>query len=448
VIYQIFLDRFHPGTPDGAWQHHESPGSIHGGTLRGVRQALSYLDDLGVSCLWLSPITPSPSYHRYDTTDYFSVDPTLGGLDDLRALVEDAHRRDMRVLLDFVPSHCSWDHPAFRSAQQSETAPTASWFTFEERPDRYRCFLGYAPSLPSINTQDPAARAHLIDSAVRWLTDFGVDGFRIDHAIGVGMDFHVALRTAMHAARPDSFTVGEATDTPDSLRRYRNRLDAVLDFPLARALRLTFGRGDWNVAAFDTFLNAYEWYMDAGPGRLSFLDNHDMNRFLFLAGDQVSRLKLAALCQFTLAGPPIIYAGTEIGMSQEQAIEAADMGGDVEARRDMPWDEAQWNQELRTFYRSLITLRRQYPALRAGVRRTIHVDPRRNTYVYARSVDGESEPGSMLIALNLGSEPAAITLPTKPADWQMALITGSEARPSGDHVHLSPVSGAVLLAVD
>jgi glycosidase len=446
VIYQIFLDRFHPGTPNGRWQHDGDPRGLHGGTLRGVLQALPYLDDLGVTCLWLSPLCASPSYHRYDTTDFYAIDPALGSADDLRALVRDAHQRGMRVLLDFVPAHCSWHHPAFRRAQESEEAPTASWFTFERRPDRYRMFLGMVSSLPSINTQDPGARAHLVDNAVFWLTQFDVDGFRVDHAIGASMDFYVALRRAMRAAKPDSFTVGEATDTPDSLRRYRNRLDAILDFPLADAFRLTFGRGDWSVATFDTFLTAYERYMDTGPGRLSFLDNHDMNRFLFVAGNQVERLKLAALCQFTLPPPPIVYYGSEVGMSQELAIEAVDMGGDTEVRRDMQWDESRWNQELRDFYRGLIALRTRHHVLRDGVRRTIHVDGERNRYAYLRSRGDEIGPGDILVALNLGVEWWSVSLSDGSAGWRTIVSTANEVPEDQNHVALPPLSAVALLA--
>ncbi len=135
VIYHILLDRFRIG---GAAQFatDADPQGIHGGTLRGVRDALPYLADLGVTCLWLSPLCASPSYHRYDATDYNAVDPILGSKDALRALTDAAHDRHMRVLMDFAPSHCSWEHSAFRAAQQDPAADTADWFTFEQWPDR------------------------------------------------------------------------------------------------------------------------------------------------------------------------------------------------------------------------------------------------------------------------------------------------------------------------
>ncbi|HEY7983791.1 MAG TPA: alpha-amylase family glycosyl hydrolase, partial [Ktedonobacterales bacterium] len=385
VIYQIFLDRFHPGTADGAFAAGREARATHGGTLDGVRLALPYLGELGVNCLWLSPIGPAETFHRYDTLDYFHVDPALGGDDALRHLVEAAHARGMRIMLDFVPNHASWHHPAFLAAQRDPFAPTASWFTFTERPNRYRTFLQTVPHLPALNTDDPGARAHLIGSAVHWLRDMGVDAFRLDHAIGPTMDFWVALRAATRAVAPECFTVGEATDTPDSLRRFRGRLDAVLDFPLARALRHTFARRDWSVELFDSFLTAYSAYMASGPGLVSFLDNHDMDRFLWVAGNHAARLKLAALCQFTLEAPPTVYYGTEIGLTQQADAEDSPIG-DAEARADMPWDAARWDRDLLDFYRALVYLRRSQAAVRRGTWRTLHVDGAAGTYAYLRTL--------------------------------------------------------------
>jgi glycosidase len=120
----------------------------------------------------------------------------------------------------------------------------------------------------------------------------------------------------------------------------------VLDFPPAHALRQTFALRRWTVSQLDAFLTCYDRYMTEGPGRLSFLDNHDMNRFLFMAGGRVDRLKLAALCQFTLTPTPVIYYGTEIGLSQALDKEAHGFGGDAEVRADMPWNEIAWNSDL------------------------------------------------------------------------------------------------------
>jgi glycosidase len=446
VVYHIFLDRFHPGTPDGRWIGGPGPTEIHGGTLRGVKEVLPYLHDLGVSCLWLSPLTASPSYHRYDTTDYYTVDPALGSNEDLHALVDAAHERGMRIIMDFVPTHCSWEHPAFRDAQRSAEAPTAPWFTFEARPDNYRMFSGLVPSMPLIDSQDDGARAHLVESAVRWIRDYDVDGFRVDHAIGVGMDFYIALREAMVDIKHDAFTVGEAIDTPDCMRRYRNHLDAVLDYPLCRALTRTFAEGQWDVRRFTSFLTAHQEYMREAPGRLSFLDNHDLNRFLFLAGGNVDHLKLAALCQFTLSATPIIYYGTEIGFSQEKDKDAGGWGGDSELRRDMPWSPDEQNLELRSFYRQLIQLRRQKPVLWHGTYRTDHVDNGNSTFSYIRSLsDGDEE--EVLTVCNLGNAPAPVRLPDGGRVWRCLLSSRGGVQIQEGCVLLPPMSGSILARV-
>lgn len=406
VIYQIFLDRFRTSESDGAFPANSDPQAFHGGTLRGVCSALPYLADLGVTCLWLSPINPAESYHRYDATDYYNVDPRLGTNEDLKELTNQAHALGMRVLLDFVPCHISWHHPAFVAAQRDQHAPSFDWFTFEQWPDRYRCFLETVPSLVSLRTESEGARNHIIGSAVQWMRDYGVDGFRLDHAIGHGMDFWTAFRRATRAVSPDVFSVGEVTDTPDSLVRYRGKLDGVLDFPLASALRHTFGVGNWHVRKFDSFLYAYEQYMASGPGRVSFLDNHDMNRFLFVADNDIERLKMAALCQFTLGAIPVIYYGTEVGMSQEM------FDGDVEARRDMPWKQDSWNLDLLSFYQALTRMRHARPVLCQGRRHTVHLNEKQQTYAYLRTQGEGAEPGSgdVLVLFNLSDTSQTIPL--------------------------------------
>jgi glycosidase len=444
VIYHIFLDRFHPG-PERRFQDGARPDGIHGGTFRGVEHALPYLAELGITCLWLSPIGPAPSYHRYDATDYFSVDPALGTGDDLRALVDAAHDRGMRVLLDFVPSHLSSDHPAFRAAVSDPDAPTRSWFVFYEWPDTYRNFLEVVPQLPSVNTEDPGGRRHIIDSALYWVRQAGIDGFRLDHAIGHGMDFWTELRDALAAERDDLVTIGEVTDTPDAVRRYRGRLTDILDFPLAGALRQAFGTRAWSVADLHGFLEAYETYMQDGPGRVSFLDNHDMDRFSWVAGNDAGRLKQALLCQFSLLPPPVIYYGSEIALRQSRSIEDSPIG-DAEVRQDMVWDPALWDRELLSFYRAAVGLRRGVPSLRDGARHLLHLDGLAGTYAYLRSAAGNTTPriGDVVVAFNLGNRPAALALP--PAAYQPLLRTGDAVTADRAILHLPPDS-AVWLGV-
>jgi glycosidase len=270
----------------------------------------------------------------------------------------------------------------------------------------------------------------------------------MDHAIGPSMDFWVALRTALCSTNVETFTVGEATDTPDCLRRYRQRLDAILDFPLAQALRRTFALRDWDLDAFNGFLNTYEPYMQEGPGRVSFLDNHDMNRFLFLAGGETQWLKLAALCQFTLAPAPTIYYGTEIGLSQTHDLSERGFGGDAQARQNMPWTEERWDHDLLSFYSDLTRLRRDHEVLVDGPRQTLHLDAASATYAYVR---GTVEPVSsgLLIVFNLGDLERSLTFPALTGGQGPRILLSAGEPPRlgasvGVNISVAPRSGAVI----
>lgn len=433
VIYHIFLDRYHPGNENGRFAAGLDPNARHGGTLRGVTRTLPYLADLGINCIWLSPLNISHTYHRYDATDLFVIDPDLGTNDDLRDLIEQAHERGIRVILDFVPSHISRHHPAFQAAQTDANAETASWFVFTEWPDKYRCFLNVYPLLVSLDTNSATARQHLIENALYWINEFGMDGFRLDHVIAHGMDFWVEFRMALQGAKPDVVTIGEATDSADALQRYRGRLTHILDFPLATALRQTFGTEQWSVTQFDQFLQNYGRFMEDGPGRASFLDNHDMNRFRFVAGGSAARLKMAALCQFTLAPTPIIYYGTEVGLSHEVDRDAAENGGDHHLRADMPWDESEWDQDLLHFYRQLIRLRHEEAALRNGRIKRIHLNADAQAVAY--------QCGGLVAAFNLSDSEQY--LPLKGAA-EVVLTTGGQPVVREDGIVLAGNTAVIL----
>lgn len=439
VIYHIVLDRFRNDSPDGVFAPGLGPQDQHGGTLRGVLNALPYLSELGVNCLWLSPLGPSDSYHRYDQRDFFAVDPKLGTLDDVRALVAAAQARGMRLILDYVPSHASYLMPEFVAAQQDAAAPSASWFVFDEWPHKYRSFLGMVPSLVSFNGNDEGLRRYLIDSARFWLCEMGFDGLRLDHAVGHGTDFWVAFSTALEEAKPDVAIFGEVTETPDVLRRYAGRLQGVLDFPLAQILRMSFGRGDWDVTELGGALAAYTQFMQNGPGRVAFIDNHDMDRFLFVAGNDVRRLKLAALCLFTLPVPPTLYYGTEIGLTQLQDKDAGGYGGDHVIRGDMPWNPAQWNTELLAFFTDLIGLRHQQPALRTGHWQSLLPDPAQQVYGYTLEQDGTH----LLVLFNLGETRQQVPLAAGQT-CSLLFSTQTSVSVSADGVSLDGLAGVVL----
>ena len=353
VIYQVFVDRFYPGQ-GRAWQQMTDLGGICGGTLWGVAEQLDYIADLGADCIWLSPIFVSPSHHGYDATDLRHVEPRLGGDAALRTLVDAAHKRGIRVLLDYACNHISDQHEIFRSALAEPDSPYRAWFTFDDSPVGYRTFFG-VPSMPQLNHAYPPARDWLIDIARYWLREFDVDGYRLDYANGPGPDFWTDFWTACKETRPDSFCFGEVIDAPDVQRRYVGRLDGCLDFHLGDMLRRTFALGVRTEADLARFLPRHAAFFPADFLMPTFLDNHDMDRFLFIAREDKAALRRAAAAQMRLPGPPIIYQGTEIGLEQRTSKDAG-LGLEVN-RVPMVWG-AEQDGDLLAFYQDLIRMRR------------------------------------------------------------------------------------------
>jgi cyclomaltodextrinase / maltogenic alpha-amylase / neopullulanase len=355
VIYQIFVDRFYPG--DGRkWLQPKDLMGFYGGTLWGVSEKLDYLSALGVTCIWLTPIFPSPTHHGYDATDYMHVEPRLGGDEALRGLVKDAHSRGMRVLLDLAASHTSNQHPYFVEAQQDAKSPYREYFTFDANdPLGYRTFFG-VESMPSINLQSPAARAWMCEIAQYWLREFDVDGYRLDHANGPGPDFWADFQAACKAVKSDCFCFGEVVETPDVLREYIGRLDGLLDFHVEDALRKTYAFTTMSEKELERFVERHYAYFPSEFIMPTFLDNHDMDRFLYVAKGDKTALRRAAAAQMRLPNPPIIYYGTEVGLSQNQGKNDQGWGLEV-SRLPMLWGEAQ-DHSLLMFYKGLITARR------------------------------------------------------------------------------------------
>ncbi len=356
IIYQVFVDRFYPG--DGRpWLEPATLGGFYGGTLWGVRDKLDYIQDLGVTCIWLTPTWRSDSHHGYDPIDYTQTEPRLGGDEALHALIEAAHARGLRVLLDMVCNHLSDQAPQFQDALHDPKSAYRGWFTFDESPVGYRSFFG-VPTMPQINTADPEARRWLCDIARYWLREFDIDGYRLDYANGPGPDFWSDFRAACRSEKPDCFCFGEIVDQPASILPYIGRLDGCLDFHVGEALRKTYAYGVWTEDDFARFLERHNAYFEDNGDfiRPTFLDNHDMDRFLFAAGGDQAALRRAAAVQMKLPGPPIIYYGSEVGLSQPYSKE--DGFGLEASRAPMRWDDQQ-DHDLLAYYRALIAARRK-----------------------------------------------------------------------------------------
>jgi glycosidase len=395
LCYHVMIDRFAK-----SGETLPPPGdatALYGGTLDGIREHIDHIATLSCNVLWLSPVHQSPSHHGYDHEDFLAVEPRYGGDAALVRLVQAAHSRGMRVLLDFVPNHTGRGHHLFRDAIEKD-GDDAAYYRFWQWPHYYRCF-GDVITLPELDTGDDRVQQHLVRAAQHWLTAYGVDGIRCDHVAGVDPAFWVELRRGLRQVKPESLVLGEATGVPDWLARYAGRLDAIFDFDLAYYLRQSLARGRMSAEAFAGWLDAHE---NAYPGLAlaTLMDNHDMNRFLWMAGGNAERLKLAATLLLTLPGMPVIYYGTEVGLSQRHdgAMENA------EARLPMLWGGDQDHEVLEHFQR-LGRMRRESLALRRGARRTVLAD--REVFAYERVVGDES----VLVALNFSEQSQRRELP-------------------------------------
>ncbi|MHB8908570.1 MAG: alpha-amylase family glycosyl hydrolase [Syntrophales bacterium] len=376
IIYHLLIDRF-----AGVTSADRLRPEFLGGNLRAVVEKLPYLDELGINTLWLSPFCKTSAYHGYHVTDFLSIEPRFGTLADLRNLISSVHRSGMRVIADFVPNHCSSRHPFFQEARKDRQSRYVNWFLFERWPDDYLCFLD-VKELPKLNLGHPETRGHIIGAARYWLS-LGLDGFRLDHVIGPKHSFWKEFRREIKKDYPAAVLIGEAwlegvtwrhlktlqinrkylrwmfgVSQEAIQREYYGELDGVLDFGFRNMIgpRLAHGRGTAPDRELRQLLRRRLRTYPRDYFLPTFLDNHDTNRFLYECGNEKEKLKAAARLQFSLNQPPIIYYGTEVGMTHELPVGTGGMHSDLQARQPMIWDHP--DCDLLSFYKQLIRKRK------------------------------------------------------------------------------------------
>src|SRR5881275_3036012 len=329
VCYEIFVRSFYDSNGDGT------------GDLNGVMQKLDYVAGLGVDCIWLMPVAASPSYHGYDVSDYYRIEPAYGSNDDFQRLVAAAHRRGIALLVDMVLNHSSSEHPYFQAALHDTTSPYRAWYRFaptargkdwHHSPVRDEYYYGvFWSGMPDLNYQTPAVRKEANKIATFWLREMGVDGFRLDavpYVVEEGACLagcpgtHAFLReyaAHLRSVKPDAYTVGEVWANIDAmLPYYPDQLTAYFAFELSDSLLSAVRTGSaagllTGFLRLEDTLPAYRW----SP----FLTNHDQTRTLTALGGDVARARIAATLLLTLPGLPFIYYGEEIGMTGDKPDE-------------------------------------------------------------------------------------------------------------------------------
>ena len=365
VVYQIFPARFanHRPVKDSIWyQAPIGPKADLGGSLKGVISRLDHIRDLGVDVVYLTPIFRSNSTHKYDTIDYYTIDPSFGTEEDLKELVEKAHEMGLRVILDGVFNHTSPEFFAFADlAKRQEASAYKDWYYVERFPlcripglHNYKCF-GYFWGMPKVNLQCHAAAAYFTDVALYWLRKTGVDGWRLDVADEIAHDFWRGFRKAVKAEFPEALIVGEIWHhAPDFLQG--DQWDSVMNYPFYRNILDFAATGTITASAFLGNLGFQRGniHSAAYPLLWNLVGSHDTARLLTLCGENKQRQKLAAALQLLMPGMPMIYYGDEVGMSG---------GHDPDCRRGMLWDENRQDLEMLRWYRRLLQLRREVPAI-------------------------------------------------------------------------------------
>lgn len=487
VFYQIFPDRFarseRVAKPSNLepWDSPPTVFGFKGGDLLGIAEHLDYLEELGVNALYLNPVFQSAANHRYHTHDYHQVDPILGGNDAFREMLDAAHARDIRVILDGVFNHASRGFYQFQhTLENGVDSPYLDWFHFDQerlrqgrslqaypgktREESFRQRqgtldeLGYAawyqlPALPKLNAHAEPVRQFIFDVARRWV-DFGIDGWRLDVPYEIDDDaFWREFRRVVKEANPEAYIVGEVWE--DASRWLQgDQFDAVMNYIFNRACLGFFGGetldisqrpGGYQLARtgatefanqVDELLGLYDWQVSLV--QLNLLSSHDMPRFLTLVGGDEDALRLATLFQMTFPGTPCIYYGDEVGMKGAE---------DPDCRRTFRWEQSAWNQELLAFFQRAIALRQGHAALRRGQYRRLHADDEPNVYAFAREGDQET----LVVVLNNGTDAYNLDVPAEglfPEDALLHDVWGElEARVEGGRITqatLRPKSGAVL----
>ena len=367
VIYQIFPARFASDKAVSPRLWYQAPiggGTDLGGNLRGIINALDYIQELGADVVYMTPIFRSPSVHKYNTTDYYTIDPGFGTEDDLRELVEKAHGLGMKVILDAVFNHTGTEFFAFQDLKKNgEKSRYKDWYYVEKFPvsgfpkPSYKCF-GYFGNMPKVNLRNPEAGQYFTDVALYWLRKAGIDGWRLDVGDEVSHEFWREFRKTIKKEFPEALIVGEIWHhAPDFLQG--DQWDSVMNYPFHRAVEDFAGSGTISASTCLGRLG----YLRGNTHRSAYsllwnlIGSHDASRILHRCGENRNRHRLAAAMQLLWPGSPMIYYGDEVGMTG---------GDDPDCRRGMLWDKTRQDSQTLAFYKKLLALRREEPALLWG----------------------------------------------------------------------------------
>lgn len=472
VFYQIFPDRFARSQKPrkrllrtARWEDWDDMPTLQGykgGDLWGVMEQLDYLQELGINAIYFTPIFQSASNHRYHTHDYYQVDPMLGGNPAFKELLDAAHERNIKVVLDGVFNHSSRGFFFFHDVlENGPNSPWVNWFKIHEWPvspynGEYAAnYEGWAGNraLPVFNHNNPEVREYIMEIAEFWIK-FGVDGWRLDVPFEIQTEgFWQEFRQRVKAINPEAYIVGEVwLDAREWLDG--TQFDGVMNYLFAGPT-IAFTAGDRvdkeqvqdrsyhpypplfaseYAEKMQQLLELYPWEIQLT--QLNLLASHDTARLISIAGGDKPSVELATLLLLTFPGAPSIYYGDEVGLPGRL---------DPDSRRGFPL-EAKWEREVLDYHRKLIALRQAHPALRTGSYKVLFAET--TTYVFARILGAEE----LIVAVNVGTAPANASFEVADLKSQPSKLLYGNAEVSWSNqgeshtltLHLPPRSGCIL----
>ncbi|MGX5609226.1 glycoside hydrolase family 13 protein [Bacillus cereus] len=371
VWYQIFPERFANGdsslNPENTleWDKTEpTPENFFGGDLEGVIQHLDHLNELGVNGIYFTPIFNASTNHKYDTTDYMSIDPHFGDTETLKRLVSECHKRGIKVMLDAVFNHCGFYFEPFQDVlKNGENSIYKDWFHIHEFPIKTNPLPSYdtfafTHMMPKFNTENPEVKKYLLNVARHWIVECDIDGWRLDVANEVDHQFWREFRKVVKETKKEVYILGEIWH--DSMPWLQgDQFDAVMNYPFTELVLDLIAREKISISEFKNGIEEllFKYPKNVNEVAFNLLGSHDTARILNICNHNKDKLKLLFLYQLMFSGSPCIYYGDEIGMDGEN---------DPGCRKCMIWEKEKQDTELFKFVQSLIKLRNETPSLYTG----------------------------------------------------------------------------------
>ncbi|GAA0609761.1 alpha-glycosidase [Virgibacillus siamensis] len=446
VWYQIFPERFANGDknldPAEAlpWASTEpSPENYFGGDIPGIIQHFDYLSELGITGIYLTPIFKAHSNHKYDTIDYFEMDPQFGDKETFKTFVEKCHERGIKVMLDAVFNHSGFYFAPFQDVlEKGERSDYKNWFHVREFPlqlnpkPNFDTFA-FTANMPKLNTENPKVKNYLLDVAKYWIEEFDIDGWRLDVANEIDHQFWREFRQTVKAIKPDVYILGEIWH--DSMPWLAgDQFDAVMNYPFTEAALDFFARNTINAEQFSHQIDRVLASYPENVNEIAFnlLGSHDTPRVLTQCRGDKRKAKLLYLFQLSFIGTPCIYYGDEIGMTG---------GQDPGCRKCMEWDEQNQDHNLLSLFKKIIQLRKNEPALGPnGTIRFLHTDNAKNHIIYERT----SEDSVIIFIINNSEQKQEISLPKQYIEQDMMDLLTEKSADKSSEATVEPFGFRVL----